>query len=321
MDKIIEKLSGVLSPEDLNEIKNAFESAVDEKVQSKLDEETVNLAKKADEFCQKKIEKAVAEKTAELEDLANKYCEQRCAKITEKAQKKLDAQQKKLEEAAQQYILERFEEMYKEKLGEDLDNLEESLLTNLDRWLEYTLTEKIDPKLIQKAAVNETYEPIINAIKNAFENQYVALDTTGSAKIREAVAEAAELRESLKKQVESGMALAKRLDEAEKRAMIAEKTRGLNDAQCARVKNMFESKSFATTKKDIDEYVAMLNERAPLMKRPAAQRLAENRKLNTHSLDIQDETQDLVTEKFHPKKTLSQQEAFLLKAAAFSREK
>ena len=146
-----------------------------EKVQSKLDEETVNLAKKADEFCQKKIEKAVAEKTAELEDLANKYCEQRCAKITEKAQKKLDAQQKKLEEAAQLYILERFEEMYKEKLGEDLDNLEESLLTNLDRWLEYTLTEKIDPKLIQKAAVNETYEPIINAIKNAFENQYVAL--------------------------------------------------------------------------------------------------------------------------------------------------
>ena len=67
MDKIIEKLSGVLSPEDLNEIKNAFESAVDEKVQSKLDEETVNLAKKADEFCQKKIEKAVAEKTAELQ--------------------------------------------------------------------------------------------------------------------------------------------------------------------------------------------------------------------------------------------------------------
>ena len=62
MDKIIEKLSGVLSTEDLNEIKNAFESAVDEKVQSKLDEETVNLAKKADEFCQKKIEKAVAER-------------------------------------------------------------------------------------------------------------------------------------------------------------------------------------------------------------------------------------------------------------------
>ena len=45
MDKIIEKLSGVLSPEDLNEVKSAFESAVAERVQSKLDEETANLAK------------------------------------------------------------------------------------------------------------------------------------------------------------------------------------------------------------------------------------------------------------------------------------
>lgn len=315
MDKIIEKLSGVLSPEDLNEVKKAFESAVDERVQTKLDEETKNLAKKADEFCQKKIEEAVAKKTAELEDLANKYCEERCAKITEKAQKKLDSQQKKLEEAANQYICEYFEEKYKERFGQDLDDLEESLLTNLDKWLEMTISEKISPKLIQKQAVNETYEPIINAIKSAFEDQYVALDTTGSAKLREAKAEAAELRESLKKQVESGMRLSDKLDAAQKRALIAEKTRGLTSAQVTRVNKMFESKDYAETKEDIDEYVNMLNERAPIMKRPFAKPLSE--KLKTKSLDIEDETQDIMTEKFHPKKTLSESENFLLKAASF----
>lgn len=315
MDKIIEKLSGVLSPEDLNEVKKAFESAVDERVQTKLDEETKNLAKKADEFCQKKIEEAVAKKTAELEDLANKYCEERCAKITEKAQKKLDSQQKKLEEAADQYICEYFDEKYKERFGQDLDDLEESLLTNLDKWLEMTISEKISPKLIQKQAVNETYEPIINAIKSAFEDQYVALDTTGSAKLREAKAEAAELRESLKKQVESGMRLSDKLDAAQKRALIAEKTRGLSSSQVSRVNKMFESKDYAETKEDIDEYVAMLNERAPIMKRPFAKPLSE--KFKSNSLKVEDETQDIITEKFHPKKDLSESQDFLLKAASF----
>jgi cytidylate kinase len=315
MDKIIEKLSGVLSPEDLNEVKKAFESAVDERVQTKLDEETKNLAKKADEFCQKKIEEAVAKKTAELEDLANKYCEERCAKITEKAQKKLDSQQKKLEEAADQYICEYFDEKYKERFGQDLDDLEESLLTNLDKWLEMTISEKISPKLIQKQAVNETYEPIINAIKSAFEDQYVALDTTGSAKLREAKAEAAELRESLKKQVESGMRLSDKLDAAQKRALIAEKTRGLSSSQVSRVNKMFESKDYAETKEDIDEYVAMLNERAPIMKRPFAKPLSE--KFKSNSLKVEDETQDIITEKFHPKKNLSESQDFLLKAASY----
>lgn len=315
MDKIIEKLSGVLSAEDLNEVKKAFESAVDERVQTKLDEETKNLAKKADEFCQKKIEEAVAKKTAELEDLANKYCEERCAKITEKAQKKLDSQQKKLEEAADQYICEFFDEKYKERFGQDLDDLEESLLTNLDKWLEMTISEKISPKLIQKQAVNETYEPIINAIKSAFEDQYVALDTTGSAKLREAKAEAAELRESLKKQVESGMRLSDKLDAAQKRALIAEKTRGLSSSQVSRVNKMFESKDYAETKEDIDEYVAMLNERAPIMKRPFAKPLSE--KFKSNSLKVEDETQDIITEKFHPKKNLSESQDFLLKAASY----
>ena len=315
MDKIIEKLSGVLSPEDLNEVKKAFESAVDERVQTKLDEETKNLAKKADEFCQKKIEEAVAKKTAELEDLANKYCEERCAKITEKAQKKLDSQQKKLEEAADQYICEFFDEKYKERFGQDLDDLEESLLTNLDKWLEMTISEKISPKLIQKQAVNETYEPIINAIKSAFEDQYVALYTTSSAKLREAKAEAAELRESLKKQVESGMRLSDKLDAAQKRALIAEKTRGLSSSQVSRVNKMFESKDYAETKEDIDEYVAMLNERAPIMKRPFAKPLSE--KFKSNSLKVEDETQDIITEKFHPKKNLSESQDFLLKAASY----
>lgn len=320
MEKIYEKLSGVLSPEDLNEVKESFEKAVDERVQVKLTEETKNLAKKADEFCQKKIQEAVDKKTAELEALANKYCEMRCTSIAEKAQKKIDAQQKKLEEAAKQYIFEKSEENFKARVGEEIENFEQEMLECLDLWLEKTISEKISPDLIKKQAVNETYEPIINVIKNAFQDQFVPLDTSGSAKIREAKKELAELKESLRLQVESGMSLSKRLDEAEKKALIAEKTRGLNDQQTARVKNMFESKSYSSTKKDIDSYITILNERAPAMKRPAAQRLSENHRLNSHALHVEDETQDILTEKFHPKQQMSANDFLLKSAAAFTRE-
>ena len=63
MDKILEKLAGVLTAEDLQEIKESFESAVEERLQAKLEEEKQAIAKKADEFCNQKIKEEVEKKT------------------------------------------------------------------------------------------------------------------------------------------------------------------------------------------------------------------------------------------------------------------
>lgn len=321
MDKIIEKLAGVLSAEDLNEVKTAFEQSVTERLQVKLEEETKNLAKKAEEFCQLRIKEAVEKKTAELENLANKYCEERCAKITEKAQSKLDAQTKQLEEAAQQYIYMFFEEKYQERAGKDLKALEESLIGVMDQYLEYTISQKISPALIKQSAINETYEPIIKVIQDAFENKFVPLDTTGSRKIQECKTENAQLRKDLATQCNEVHRLNEMVDKANKRALIAEKTAGLSSEKKSRVKAMFESKSYASTKSDIDEYVTALNERAPIMKRPAATRLQESMKTrNSHSLNVDDVTQDIITEKYQPKQKVSATDSFLLKAARLSRE-
>ena len=49
MDKILEKLAGVLTAEDLQEIKESFESAVEERLQTKLEEEKQAIAKKAED--------------------------------------------------------------------------------------------------------------------------------------------------------------------------------------------------------------------------------------------------------------------------------
>lgn len=321
MEKIYEKLAAVLTPEDLNEVKASFQSAVDEAVQAKLDIETKNLAKKAAQFYETKLDEAIKAKTAELEELANKYCEERCAKITENAQKRLDSQQKKLEEAAEQYIYSYFDEKFKERYGEELDAMESSIVESMDKWLEYTISEKINPSLIKQTAINETYEPIINVIKQAFEDKYVPLDTTGSTKLREAKATNAELRASLEKQVNENMRLAERLEESNKKAIIAEKTSGLTHTQRDRVKTFFESKSYSETKKDIDDYVEMLVENASRMIKPRAQRLSEGFKPKSTSLKIEDTTDDIITEKYRPKKLTSNSDDMLLRAASYSREK
>ena len=156
MDKILEKLAGVLTAEDLQEIKESFESAVEERLKVKLDEETDSLTKKADEFCKQKIKEAVDKKTAELEDLANKYCEERCAKIALKEQEKLNAQCKKLEEAAEQYIYEFFDEKFTEKYDSFVENLTAQF--NEKAWEKISLKDSV---ALSKADFFDIYEEIM----------------------------------------------------------------------------------------------------------------------------------------------------------------
>lgn len=320
MDKILEKLAGVLSAEDLQEIKESFETAVEERLKSKLAEETESLSKKADEFCQKKIKEAVEKKTAELEDLANKYCEERCAKIALKEQEKLNTQCKKLEEAAEQYIYEYFDEKFTEKYGQELQALEEKVITGLDKYLEYNISDKINDKLITKTAMSETYAPIIEGIQHLFEDQYVPMDLTGSKKLREAKAENAELQKSLKKQLAENMRLIDLVEDSNKKATIAEKTSGLDAQQKARVQKFFESKSLSETKKDIDDYVDMISEQVTMMRtnrknlfehkaRPVSRATKTEKAL---------EKDDLLTERY--KKQTNPTSSFISKAARFMDE-
>lgn len=317
MEKILEKLAGVLSAEDLQEIKESFESAVEDRLKTKLAEETDSLTKKADEFCKQKIKEAVDKKTAELEDLANKYCEERCAKIALKEKEKLTEQCKKLEEAAEQYIFEYFDEKFTEKYGQELQAIEEKVITGLDKYLEYNISDKISDKLITKTAMTETYAPIIEGIQHLFEDQYVPMDLTGSKKLREAKAENAELQKSLQKQLAENMRLIDLVEDSNKKATIAEKTIGLDSKQRARVQKFFESKSLSETKKDIDDYVNMISEQTEMI-RNNRKALFEN-KTRPVSRAIKTEKalerDDMITEKY--KKPSEEVNSFMSKAAKF----
>lgn len=317
MDKILEKLAGAVTAEDLKDIKSEFEKAVEIRLESKLKEESDLLAKKADTFVQNKIKEAVEKKTTELEILANKYCENRCAKIAENAQKKLDEQISKLEEASQQYIYEYFEEKFTEKYGEELRLIEEKLVLGIDKYLEFNISEKISDKLLHKTALTETYAPIINGIQNLFEDQYVPIDMSGSRKIREAKAETAQLQKSLKKQLDENLRLIDLVESSNKKLLISEKTSNLGSKEKERVERHFRNKPLSETKSDIDDFIDLIKESTVDMR--SRKSLLKEKKVRpvSKSFKVEDLTEDLITEKLKPKKSVEEHDDFLTRAVKF----
>ena len=315
MDKILETLSQKFSAEELNEVKKAIEFTVDEKVKVKSEQEAKMIAKKADEFCQKKIKEAVEKKTAEIEEIANKFCEERCEKLSKEADAKVESYKKKLEEASEQYILEYFDEKFTEKYGQELEAIEEKVITGLDKYLEYNINEKIGPEMIQKTALQETCQPIVEEFIHILEDRYVAPNTTGSKRIRELKAENAEIRSSLQKQLDENMRLAELVESTGKKSLISEKVADLSADQRLKVRKFFKEKSLNETKKDIDAYIEMIQEQADSIN---AMRYEREQLFERHEKPVRKSryVEDRTNEKFKPKhRELSARERMMLGSA------
>lgn len=297
MDKVLAilKEKANLSDEDLNTIKETFETAV----KARVDEETKVVNGKADEYCRQKIDSAVALKTQQLETLAEQFCEKKAATIARKADKKIAEQTKKLETLTQQYINEFFEEKFKERYGEELQAIEDRVVEGVDVYFNYAVNEKINPELITKTAINETFAPIVQGIRSLFEEQYVPLNVSGTKKLKEANRKIAELESKLKEQYNENIRISEAAEQSAKKALIAEKTEGFTAEQKEKVNEFFQGKSFSTVKEDIDNYCSIITETAlPIVKDATLNEARQQALRKTPS--IEDATPDFVSEKFKP---------------------
>lgn len=297
MDKVLAilKEKAHLSDEDLNTIKETFETAV----KARVDEETKVVNGKADEYCRQKIDSAVALKTQQLETLAEQFCEKKAATIARKADKKIAEQTKKLETLTQRYINEFFEEKFKERYGEELQAIEDRVVEGVDVYFNYAVNEKINPELITKTAINETFAPIVQGIRSLFEEQYVPLNVSGTKKLKEANRKIAELESKLKEQYNENIRISEAAEQSAKKALIAEKTEGFTAEQKEKVNEFFQGKSFSTVKEDIDNYCSIITETAlPIVKTATLNEARQQALRKTPS--IEDATPDFVSEKFKP---------------------
>ena len=320
MEKILEKLSTLgVQAEDLNEIKMAFEAQVDAKVKQITAEEVKSLAKKSEEFCQKKIEEATAKIKAETEEQANAYCKMVKEQLEKEANEKVDAYVKSLDEASEKYVFNTLQDKFNEMYREELNGIEQKVITGLDKYLEFQIKEKIGPKLIQKTALSEMYAPIIAGVQSLFEEQYIPLDVTGSKKLREMKAENAELQKSLKKQLSENLRLAEVAEVNSKKALIAEKTDGMSLRQKQKVARLFENKTFSETKADIDNCIEMLDEEADQIRalREDRQRLFERAQRAPRKTKFVEDKTDNINESYRRPRPLSRSEQELLRSARY----
>ena len=297
MDKVLAilKEKAHLSDEDLNTIKETFETAV----KARVDEETKVVNGKADEYCRQKIDSAVALKTQQLETLAEQFCEKKAATIARKADKKIAEQTKKLETLTQQYINEFFEEKFKERYGEELQAIEDRVVEGVDVYFNYAVNEKINHELLTKTAINETFAPIVQGIRSLFEEQYVPLNVSGTKKLKEANRKIAELESKLKEQYNENIRISEAAEQSAKKALIAEKTEGFTAEQKEKVNEFFQGKSFSSVKEDIDNYCSIITETAlPIVKAATLNEARQQALRKTPS--IEDATPDFVSEKFKP---------------------
>lgn len=317
MDKILSILEKAnLSEDDLKTIKSVFESVVAERVA----EESKVISEQADLFCKQKIESAVKLKTAHLEEMSAQYCEKKIATIAKKADKKIADLTEQLQKFSEQYIVEYFDEKFQEKYGQELEIMEEKVITDIDKYLEYAVSEKISPKLIEKTAINETFAPIVKGIQSLFEEQYVPLNVSGSKKLKEAKIQMMKLESTLKEQINDNMRLAEAAETASKQALIAEKTASLSEAQKSKVKRFFESKSYAAVKTDIDDYCQTLLEQAPVMRIHSNDHIiSEQRKMKPKAKTsaLEDGTTEFIKERFKPENNRDDVDDFLLKTVKY----
>jgi len=220
--KITQKIRELLTPEDLN----VFESAVEDMIQDRVNEQLSSkiqlkeeeLTKKYDTVAEQYVSKVISEKLTE-----------------EKA---------------------RLVESYDNKLS----LLEEKIVTKLDSFLDHVISEQISDEMLEKIAINETLAPVVEGIKSVFSANHLKLDSNANAVINSLKEEVATLKNEMSESIDKGMKLESQLEQSAIYLLISEKTNGLRKSDKQKVIEMFKEKSFDDVEKNIDDYLDLVKE-------------------------------------------------------------
>lgn len=195
-----------------------------------------------------------------LQTIINEQVEARLASEIDGIKKKYDA-------VAEEYCKKTIEEgveAAKATLIAEYDQkmlvLEDKVMKGFDTFLEQEILPQVSDDTIRKIAINEAFAPIVLGMKKLLEENYVAVDTEGSALLSESKQEIVDLRSQLSESIAEKMALNDRLDKVATYLLISESTNGLNETQKSRVTEMFKDKAFDEVESKIKGFVEFLCE-------------------------------------------------------------
>lgn len=190
------------------------------------------------------------------------------SKSDERADLKVEAKTKELTATLEADFAKKLDEAIvaeKAKLEEEktkaIEALEESLLEKLSSFLDLQISEKISEETLEKIAINETFKPIIEGIKDLFESKFIELDTDGEALLRDAKEEIESLNDKISSEITEKIELKESIDRLKADILVKEKTKDLSPEQATKVAKFFEDKDLKETEKKIDAFLEMIVEK------------------------------------------------------------
>jgi len=213
-------------------------SKITEKLKEVLSPEDL---KTIEEGIQKMVDDEVAlrveEKTKELDEKAEEFCQMKIAEGVDKEKEALIAE-------------------YDKKM----DELEDTMVERLDKFLEVEISEQISEETLKKIAINESLKPLVDGIKQLFEEKYVELDSDGEKAIADSKEEIQQLKDQNSDLMAEKIELAKLAEGAAIKLLISDKTVDLTETQKDRVSAFCEGKTFEDVQEKIDRFVAIVED-------------------------------------------------------------
>jgi len=185
--------------------------------------------------------------------------------VDEKVALKEEAIKTKYDTIAEEYVQKKVAEKLEEekaKLVEDYDtklnNLEKKIVTKLDSFLDHVIVEQVSDEALAKIAINEVASPIVEAIKNIYTENYIAIDSNGDKKVKDLEKKVKETEKNLSESLAKVMETEERLEKTATYLLISEKVEGMTKTQKGQVTKMLKDKSFDEVKEKIDTLIEMV---------------------------------------------------------------
>ncbi len=214
---ITQKIRDLLTDEDLKTFESAVDNMVSERVQAKLS---------------KMIELKEDELKSKYESIAEQY-------VNKVVAEKLTTEKANLVEG------------YDEKLA----LLETKVTTNLNSFLDTVIEKQISDTMLEKVAVNETLQPVVEGIRSVFTDNHLKLNSKAQATIDSLTSDVASAKGELSESIEQRMSIEGKLQQSAVYLLISEKTSGFKTSDRQKVLSMFKAKAFNEVNESIDDYI------------------------------------------------------------------
>ena len=151
----------------------------------------------------------------------------------------------------------RLEEAYAETLAEQVEEIKESLSSDVDDYLNYVVENWVSDNevAIEAGLRTELTEEFISGLRSLFAEHYIDIPEDKVSVVEEMSTRVSELEEKLNEEIERNVALNKMLNESTQYDIISEACDGLVVTQAEKLKKLAEGIEFTTA----EEYANKLN--------------------------------------------------------------